>query len=659
MKFPALLALTALVLTAAPPKLLPPAGVPVPEAERKELEATLTQFEAKLKAVRAHPRSADAEVYYKAVKYALEGGEFFKADEIAHAKELLRTGMDRADSLAKKDAPWLKATGLVVRGYRSKIDGSVQPYGLYVPASFAPDRPHKWRLDTWLHGRSETLSEVNFIWSSQRSAGEFQPRDTIVMFLYGRYCNANKFAGGLDLFEALADVKTDYRIDENRTLVRGFSMGGAGTWFIASHYGDAFAAAAPGAGFAETYEYAKVADKAAKDPSMKPTWWEEKLWKLTDATVYAANFFQLPIVAYNGEIDPQKQAADIMERYMAEEGLSLSRVWGPNTAHKYHPDSKIEINKKLDAIAEKGRDEWPKKVRFTTWTLAYNKMRWVAVDGLDKHWERARVDAEIVNDHSVSAKTVNVSALTFELGSGAKMLDPGTKVTVTLDGQTLTAGGPMTDRSWTAHFRKTAGKWALATGKDETLAKRPGLQGPIDDAFLSSFLMVKPTGTPMNELTGKWAKAEGDRAIREWRKQFRGDAPVKDDSAVTDADIAANNLILWGDPQSNKILARIAAKLPVQWTADGVKLGGQSYPSATHAPVMVYPNPLNPKKYVVINSGFTFREFAYTSNAWQVAELPDYAVVDLTTPPGDKWPGKIVRAGFFGEKWELLPNDGK
>jgi len=74
---------------------------------------------------------------------------------------------------------------------------------------------------------------------------------------------------------------------------------------------------------------------------------------------------------------------------------------------------------------------------------------------------------------------------------------------------------------------------------------------------------------------------------------------------------------------------------------------------------MIYPNPLNPKKYVVINSGITFREYAEPNNSLQVAYLPDYAVVDLTTPPDARWPGKIAAAGFFGEKWELLPNDGQ
>lgn len=658
MRVPFVILLLAATAFSAPPKPLPPPGIPVPEADRKELQAGLDALAARIKPLAKHPRIADVEVYHKAVRYALEGDEFYKPAEIAHAKELLKTGMERADALAKNDAPWLRATGLVIRGYKSKIDGSVQPYGLWVPPSFSPDRPHRWRLDAWLHGRSETLSEVNFIYSTSRNAGEFTPRDTIVMILYGRYCNANKFAGGLDLFEALDDVKRDYHVDENRTLVRGFSMGGAGTWFIASHYAGEFAAAAPGAGFAETAEYQHVYEKAAKDPSLKPTWWEEKLWKLTDDTPYAANFFQLPIVAYNGDIDPQKQSADIMAKYMGEEGLTLSRVWGLNTGHKYTPEAKIEINAKIDAIAERGRDEWPRKIRFTTWTLAYNRMRWVVVDGMEKHWERARVDAEIDGDHGVKAKTVNVSAVSFELGAGAKILDPGSKVTIEIDGQTIVAAGPMTDRSWTAHLKKSGSKWAVAE-PDSSLAKRHALQGPIDDAFLDRFLMVRPTGTAMNEAVGKWAKSEGDRAIAQWRKIFRGDAPVKDDNAVTDADIAASNLVLWGDPQSNKILARIAGMLPVKWTSAGIEMGGQKYPAATHAPVMIYPNPLNPKKYVVINSGFTFREFANSSNAWQVAELPDYAIVDLTTPPNDRWPGKIVRAGFFGEKWELQGNDGR
>jgi hypothetical protein len=67
---------------------------------------------------------------------------------------------------------------------------------------------------------------------------------------------------------------------------------------------------------------------------------------------------------------------------------------------------------------------------------------------------------------------------------------------------------------------------------------------------------------------------------------------------------------------------------------------------------MIYPNPLNPKKYVVINSGFTFREYDYLNNARQVPRLPDWAIVDISEPPTTQWPGRIVNAGFFDEQWQ-------
>ena len=648
------LSLTLASALAQPLHLIPPAGVPVPEADQRQLKGALDRLGKRLDALKANPHVADALIFHKAVRYALEGNEFFTLEDVFRGKELLRIGNERATDLEHGDAPWTRATGLVVRGYTSLIDGSVQPYGLVVPASYAPDRPHKWRVDAWFHGRGETLSELSFLWDRTHNMGQFTPRDTIVLHLYGRYCNASTFAGEVDFFEALNDVKKHFNVDENRILVRGFSMGGASAWHIGAHYGTDFAAIAPGAGFAETKDFVGYTRR-----NTQLTWFEEKLLHLTNATDYAVNFFNVPVVAYNGDKDGQKQAADVMATNMEAEGLTLSRVIGENIGHAYTPAAIVQLDRMMDALAQRGRVAYPREVRFSTWTLKYNRMRWVTVDGLDKHWDRARVTASIEGDHTVKATTAGISALSFQMEPGAALLNPALKTTVVLDGQTITVPGALSDGAWTAHFRKTGSKWALADDDSKTLRKRHDLQGPIDDAFLDGFLNVTPTGQPFSELAGKWAHSEQEHAARLWRTQMRGDAPVKDDTAITDADIAANNLVLWGDPQSNKLLARIASKLPIQWTADTLTLGTRHFPSATSAPVMIYPNPLNPKKYVVINSGITFREYAQANNSQQVAYLPDYAVIDLTVPADPRWPGKIAAAGFFSEKWELLPNDGQ
>src|SRR5205085_11078251 len=140
----------------------------------------------------------------------------------------------------------------------------------------SPGMPH--RLDTWFHGRGENLSELNVIRDRQRNQGEFAAAHAFVLHLYGRYCNANKFAGEIDLLEALEDVKKNYNIDENRIVIRGFSMGGAACWQFAVHYPGKWAAAAPGAGFSETADFLKVFQKE----NVEPPDYERALWHWYD-----------------------------------------------------------------------------------------------------------------------------------------------------------------------------------------------------------------------------------------------------------------------------------------------------------------------------------------------------------------------------------------
>src|SRR5437667_8513647 len=364
--------------------------------------------------------------------------------------------MQRARQLRENSTPWASATGLVARGYVSRIDGSVQPYGLLVPASYQPGTPQQFRLDFWFHGRGENLSELDFINGRQKSAGDFTPPNTFVLHLYGRYCNANRFAGEMDLFEALENVRKYYPIDENRLVVRGFSMGGAACWDFATHHAGLWAAAAPGAGFAETADLLKV----FQNETLQPAWYEQNLWHLYDATDYAINLFNCPTVAYSGEVDRQKQAADMMAKALASEGIELTHIIGLKTAHAYERGAKEEINRHIDSIAAKGRNPVPDKVKFTTWTLRYNQMLWVTVDSLEQHWEQAQVDAELDRtENLVKATTKNVSALTFSMPAGECPLDATRNPGVVLDGQKLEAPPVMSDRSWTAHFVREEKKW--------------------------------------------------------------------------------------------------------------------------------------------------------------------------------------------------------
>ncbi|WP_395732412.1 prolyl oligopeptidase family serine peptidase [Prosthecobacter sp.] len=635
---------------------VPPPGVAVPDADRARLTECLkklrTAIDEAAKAQAKNPQLADLlpdiEIYHKAVDWALRYNEVHKLGELKSADEIIAEGLQRAEQFKTGQAPWTKQKGLVVRAYRSKIDGSVQPYGMVIPESYvgAPVR-----TDIWCHGRGETLSELSFLDQRRKQVGQITPKGALVLHAYGRYCCANKFAGEIDLIEAIDHASKFYAIDEDRIIVRGFSMGGAAAWQFAVNYADKWCAANPGAGFSETPEF--LGGFQNEDVSGAP-WYQQKLWHWYNATDNALNLENCPTVAYSGEIDKQKQAADMMEKALRGENVDLLHIIGPQTAHKIHPDSLVEIEKRLASIAAIGRNRMPKEVHLSTWFLRYNHMFWVKVDALEEHWVRGRIHARITGPSEITIKLQNISAFTLDMPSGHCPMPLLFKPVVSIDGQLLEVTRPKLDRSWLVHFQLKNGKWTqtLDNEGDGKLVKKHGLEGPIDDAFMDKFLFVKPTKAGASEKVDAWAKAELERAQFEWRRQFRGDAPTKDDTAVSDADIAANNLVLWGDPQSNAVLAKIADKLPIQWSKDKLVANGKTYDAATNAPVLIYPNPLNPTKYVVINSGFTYREYDYLNNARQVAKLPDWAVIDLTKPKTSQAPGGISDAGFFGESWE-------
>src|SRR3989442_14788969 len=129
-------------------------------------------------------------------------------------------------------------------------------------------------------------------------------------------------------------------------------------------------------------------------------------------------------------------------------------------------------------------------------------MLWVPVAVTAHYSERARVEAQLdEGENTVKVATRNVSALTLSMAPGLCPLDNARPVKVAIDGARLQAPRPPSDRSWEAHFEKAAGKWGLAPrgtcGTEarrsplaSALRKQHGLQGPIDDAFMDSFVMV-------------------------------------------------------------------------------------------------------------------------------------------------------------------------
>jgi hypothetical protein len=225
--------------------------------------------------------------------------------------------------------------------------------------------------------------------------------------------------------------------------------------------------------------------------------------------------------------------------------------------------------------------------------------------------------------------TKNVSRLELEASGG----------TFTIDAQTIKAGA-------NPSFEKKDSKWAVTGRSRAGLRKTHGLQGPVDDAFVDAFLCVRPTGTAWNAVAREWAGKTLDVFSANFAKWLRGDVGVKDDRVVSPSDIAGSNLILFGDPGSNNVIARVIGRLPIRWSKTEIEVGTQTFGAADHIPVLIYPNPLNPTRYVVINSGHTFGEADFRgTNAWLYPRLGDYSVVKAN--------GDVALSGFFNENWQF------
>jgi dienelactone hydrolase len=593
-----------------------PKGPYVPTAdETRQMEAKRAELGAMLHKLEGNPLYADVAIYHKAGDFILKHPEEFAT--AAYVKDTLAEldeGMARAKELEAGSPSWTKSKGRLVRAYVSRVDGSIQPYGVIVPQSYSGQ---PIRLDIWMHGTNRNLNEVAFVKQHETGAPVPDDQNYIQMDVYGRSNVAYRWAGETDVFEALASVERQYKIDPKRVVLRGFSMGGAGAWNLGLHHPDEWVAFEAGAGFTETKIYA---NKGPLPP------YQEVALHYYDPVDYALNGTDVPFVGYGGELDRQLQASKNIHAQLVNEGVNFSDLRalflvGPGVAHKWNPDTHKVSEQFIDEAVAKGLQA-PSHIGFVTYTTRFNRCFWVTVEELGKHYERATVDA-MRDGNRTTATTSNVTRLRIE-GSG----------TVTLDGQQFPAPGV---------FAKANGKWAKA-GAEEALTKHYGLQGPVDDALVDSFLCVRPTGNGTKAT--EYAMNQLAVLQHDFSKWLRGEPRVKDDRAVTASDIADNNLILFGDPWSNSVIARVVGKLPIRWTREQITLAGQTVDAATHVPVLIYPNPLNPKRYIVINSGHTFSDSDWRgTNANLYPHVGDYALIALQDQ-------SVVHSGYFDEHWK-------
>jgi len=588
---------------------------------------------------------ADVAVFAKAVEWMLRHKEFPKKDYAEQAASAIQTGKERAAELLAGQPTWPLREGVSIRGYVSKVDGSVQPYALTLPAGVNPLSSDRWPLHVKLHGRADTMNEVNFI---ARHEGKPLPKDQdwIQLDVYGRGNNAYRWAGETDVFEAMADVRRRFRIDDHRVTLHGFSMGGAGSWHLGLHYPSLWSSVGPGAGFVDFYEYQK------QTKQLPP--WQHATLGIYDAIDYSLNAFNVPVCTYGGEEDAQLVASTSVVEAAKSQGVDVKLLIGPGMGHKFHPDSFREFMEFHRQKSKVGRT-WNlgrRHIRFVTKTLKYNSCDWLTIEEVEDVYAPTTVDAKIGNDGNVTLSTENVSAFSLSRDVGTLAI---------IDAEPLPCYDAGEGLLPNVFYVKNEQGWAVLNYDDSrsfqsnpARNKRHNLQGPIDDAFMSPFVCVvgdQPTDHTEHQAWADWTLQRFESEFDKWMRAIV--RKVRDED-LDDEMMSGQHLILFGDPDSNSVIRRILPSLPVKWSAGEFTVDGQTYSTADHGLSIIFPNPLNPRKYVVINSGHTFHEADFkNSNSWLFPRLGDIAVQKFTKNADGGFDEEIVWAANFNSAWEL------
>ena len=643
-----------------------------PAPSRQSIAVEIDTLKTRLQSIEAKPGThptSDARIFLKGAEWALRYDAVLTAADLNQIQNSLVTATRRIEGLEAGMTPWTLQKGRLACGYVSKIDGSVQPYGLVVPQSYDANR--NTRLDVVLHGSSQPvgMSETRFIArfdAGDDTANAPTDHDYIELHPLGRVENCYRWAGETDVFEAIEDVCRRYSIDRDRIVLRGMSMGASGTWHLGLKHPDQFVALGPYCGYVDTHRFSETPGMNFIRVGPLPVVQELGL-HILDSVDYAANAGVVPEIAAIGDEDPFFQAHVIMNEAMQQEGLNMVNLISPGTGHVQDPVTWAEQMRRIKVYADKGRDRQPNHVRFVTWTLKYSRCYWISILGLRHQYERAEIEANLMPNSSVAIKhPVNITHFAI----GPKM-PCGWINHVSIGGVPIKlpkypSGCVIPD----IEFRLVGSRWQahIMDSPLSLASKQPGLQGPIDDAFTTPFLCVRGTGKPWNAVVQSWADANLKRLAYEWARYFRGDLPIKDDTEVTSSDCVRCNLILFGDPGSNLWIRKALRKLPIHWTKTGVTLSTVSaHTGGNIAPVLICPSLFTSSRdrslatdrsprYLVINSGHTFHETELNRlNYLLFPRLGDWAVFRIgsnqPTNPSDPLDETLLGAGYFNERW--------
>jgi predicted peptidase len=127
-------------------------------------------------------------------------------------------------------------------------------YLLYLPADYGKDAKKKWPMIMFLHGAGERGSNLAVVKKHGPPKMIAQGKGFDFIVVSPQCPNDLWWPEQTDtLINLLDEIEKKYSVDSDRVYLTGLSMGGFGTWTLATRYPQRFAAIAPICGGGEWY----------------------------------------------------------------------------------------------------------------------------------------------------------------------------------------------------------------------------------------------------------------------------------------------------------------------------------------------------------------------------------------------------------------------
>ncbi|HIA02555.1 MAG TPA: hypothetical protein EYN66_11700, partial [Myxococcales bacterium] len=574
-------------------------------------------------------------------------------------RQITRT-LHWAKSMADGHDAISQQRGDFYRAYRSSFDGNLQHYSVHIPPSY--DRRKRQALVIGLHGIGSgthyTLRRVlgkDRDYENKEIGGKAlirtnMPRlpdyGVITACPWSYHNSAYWFYGEMDILRIIEEMKAAYRIDPNRVYLTGLSLGGLGTYHVGHHYPDQFAALGPLGGFSSIKLYRQIGQHPKK-------WWEKVLIEQRDATTYAENGRHTPMKVVHGAQDGPRHARAMTKRYEAlgyKHELDIPELGHDVWQYSYGRGALIRWMKKYK------RPEFPDRVTFKTHSYRYTKAYWTQINWINNYQQAAILDVQVAKPgrHRIQVnKLDNIRGFTLDL-TQLKLADGDIDIHLAPAKKSFAVAS-----ATRVHFQKNNnGHWSIAPSSSPPRGyKHAGVSGPLDDIMFAPHTFIIGTQDPEQRSVNTLLAHEDAGYLRHRNHDIF--FPLLLDSSPAADKALKGNIVLYGNPSSNRLLKKVLAtgKLPIRFERDAIIVGKKRYSGKDVGIKMIFPNPFNPNSYVVIVAGTTWRGTLLSRHLPR--HLPDIVVYDqqidsryleriLIDRP-------VLYADFFTQDWKL-PN---